>query len=226
MPRSKAAASVDAPLSRERIALTALELIEREGLGALSIRKLARALGCEAMSIYYYFPSKAHLMDALIDHVLDEMPALPDARLPWIERIRRLAYDWRRIVTKRPSLFVFVATHRLNTPKGLRWLDGVLGLCAEGGLDHEQAVRFFRAFGYYLMGSGLDETVGYTRGPSTVAPVPDEILARDYPNVAAAGRYFRAGEFDANFASGLEMLLDGVERLARAGKDRYSSERT
>ena len=59
-----------------------------------------------------------------------------------------------------------------------------------------------------------------------VAPVPDEILARDYPNVAAAGRYFRADEFDANFEIGLEMLLEGVELLARAGKDRYASERT
>jgi AcrR family transcriptional regulator len=202
-----------APLSAERIEIEALALIEREGLAAFSTRKLAAALGCEAMSIYHYFPSKQHLMDALIDRVIGEMPPIPGPGLPWIERLEQLARDWRRVVTARPNLFVFVGTHRLNTPKCLVWLNSVLGLFAECGLTREDGVRLFRAFGYYLMGAALDETSGYARGPSTVAPTPPEIMARDFPNVAAAGRYFQSSEYDATFDLGLRLLLEGAARM-------------
>jgi hypothetical protein len=63
------------------------------------------------------------------------------------------------------------------------------------------------------MGAILDETAGYARGPSAVSTVSDEQLARDFPNVTAAGRYFGTAEFDATFELGLDMLLDEMERL-------------
>ncbi len=201
------------PLSAERIELAALDLIEADGLAAFSLRKLAAALGCEAMSLYHYFPSKNHLMDALADRVVAEMPPVPDPNLPWIERVRQQARDWRRVFTARPSLYLFMATHRLNTPAGLRLLDATIGLFCEGGLEREEAVRLFRALGYYLMGAGLDETAGYARGPSTVKPVPEEIMERDYPNVAAAGRYFRESEWDKTFEFGLDLMLRNVETI-------------
>jgi len=206
-------------LSRERIELAALELIERDGLAGFSIRKLGQLLGCEAMSIYHYFPSKAHIMDALVDHVLRDMLPLPPEDLPWIERLRQVAWQWRAVVTRRPNLFIFLATHRLNTRAGLRWLNAVLKLCGEGGLTHEQSIRLFRSFGYYLMGAGLDETAGYARGPSTIAPTPEEELQRDFPEVAAAGRYFRPSEFARTFEFGVEIMLDGFARLAAANRD-------
>lgn len=206
------------PLSRERIELAALELIEGEGLAAFSIRRLGQVLGCEAMSIYHYFPSKAHIMDALVDHVIEEMLPLPPAELAWTERLRRIAWQWRALVTRRPSLFVFIATHRLNTRKGLRWLDAMLQLCAEAGLTREQAVRMFRTLGYYLNGAALDETAGYSRGPSTIEPVPEDEMQREYPHVVAAGPYFRPGEWDETFRFGLELLLASYVRLADANR--------
>lgn len=200
-------------LSSDRIIDAAFVVIEREGLHGFSTRKLAAELGCEAMSIYHYFPSKGHLMDALADRVVSEMPPLPPADLPWIERVRILAFDWRAAVTSRPSLFIFLATFRMNTPSCLAWLDGVIGLFASGGLPHEESVRLFRALGYYLMGNGLDETAGYARGPSTVEPVPDDVMRRDYPHVVAAGRYFGPGEYERTFQLGLDLFLESVERL-------------
>ncbi len=206
------------PLSRDRIELAALELIEREGLQGFSIRKLAAALGCEPMSIYHYFPSKGHLMDGLIDHVVAEMSELPDPTLPWIERLRVLGRDVRRVVTMRPNLFVFVGTHRMNTPRALAWLESVLGLFAESGLPHDDYIRLFRATSYFLMGAALDETAGYARGPSTVAPLADDVMARDFPHVSRAGRLFRPSEFDRTFELGWDIFLAGVEAFrARRG---------
>ena len=87
----------------------------------------------------------------------------------------------------------------MNSPTCLAWLDSVIGLFKDGGFPPERAARLFRAVGYYLMGAVLDETAGYARGSSAVTTVCDEQLARDFPNVAAAGRFFSPGEFDTTF---------------------------
>jgi AcrR family transcriptional regulator len=196
------------PLSTERIETAALALIEREGLAGFSIRKLAGSLGCTAMGLYHYFPSKGHLMDALIDRVIGEMPA-PPGDLPWKVRLRALAIGWRRQVLSRPALALYVATHRMNTPRSLAWLESVLALIREGCASDAEAARMLRAIGYYLMGAVLDETAGYSRGPSTVTPVPDEVMARDYPNVVAAAPHFVPAAREATFLAGLDALIDG-----------------
>ena len=74
------------PLSTDRIEEAALELIERDGLDGFSTRKLAAELGCEAMSIYHYYPGKTHLLDALFDRVIGGLPA-DDPLRPWRERM-------------------------------------------------------------------------------------------------------------------------------------------
>src|SRR5215213_10012635 len=203
MARAKAAkVESKEPLSAERIELAALDLIEAEGLAAFSTRKLAGKLDREAMSIYHYFPSKGHLMDALIDHVIAEIPSLPDASLPWIERLRRTGWEIRAAFTKRPNLFLFVGTHRMNTPKALVFLERFIQFFEDSGLPEEVVVRLFRSVGYYIMGTALDETAGYARGPSTVEPVPDDAMQRDYPSVARAGKYFSRADFDKTFETG------------------------
>lgn len=201
------------PLSRERIELAALDLIEADGLDGFSVRKLATVLGYEPMSIYHYFPSKGHLMDALIDHVIAEMPPLPDKSLPWIEQVRRLGWNIRAAFTRRPKLFGFVGTHRMNTPKALAFLEGAIRLFEQSGMPREQAVRTFRSVSYYIMGTALDETSGYARGPTTVDPVPADVMKRDFPSVEAAGNYFGPEQFDATFELGWEAMLDGIAKL-------------
>jgi AcrR family transcriptional regulator len=202
-------------LSREGIELAALELIEAEGLEGFSFRGLSKRLGCEPMSLYHHYPSKAALMDALLDRVIGELPA-PPPPAPWRERLSRMAYDFRAMAWRRPAFFQFLALHRLNTPGGLRWLDGALGAFREAGLDDETAARMFRAFGYYITGAALDETSGYARGPSAVNPPGEAEIARAYPSVLAAAPWFAANQIDATFGLGLDLLLDGVAARLKA----------
>jgi AcrR family transcriptional regulator len=82
-----------AALSRERIAAAALALVDREGLPALSTRRLGDELGCEAMSIYHHFPNKAHLMDALVDLMLAEARVAEAGEGDWLERLRRTGFS-------------------------------------------------------------------------------------------------------------------------------------
>jgi AcrR family transcriptional regulator len=205
-------------LSPERIETAALELIEAEGLDGFSTRKLAARLGYEAMSIYHYFPSKGHLMDALVNRVVrDELTVLSPGAGEWRAQLEKSAWEWRAMALKHRALFVFLANHRLNTPTALRWLNGVIAVMTHTGLEHELAVRLFRTIGYYLNGAMLDETAGYTRGPSTVEPVPEDVMARDYPEVVRAGRWFAEAERQKTFEVGLKILFDGIgAEVARA----------
>ena len=88
------------------------------------------------------------------------------------------------------------------------------------GPSTKQAVRLFRTVSYYVMGTALDETAGYSRGPSTVAPVPPEVMEREYPHVVSAGQYFGADSFDATFELGWELMLTGIAALVKAHEGR------
>jgi AcrR family transcriptional regulator len=201
------------PLSSERIELAALKQIEEEGMAAFSTRKLAARLGYEAMSIYHYFPSKGHLMDALVNRIVaSELTVISPRQGPWRALLEKTAREWRAMALKHPALFPYLANHRFNTPTALRFLDGVISVLTHVGLEHERAIRFFRSVGYYLNGAMMDETAGYSRGPSTVDPVPQEVMERDFPEVVAAGRWFAEPEREQTFEVGLKLLLDGIER--------------
>jgi len=154
----------------------------------------------------------AHLFEAMVDRLVSQL-RMPDPDLPWRQRMRIAVLDYRRIGREHPAFATYFLTYRMNSPTCLAYIDNIVGLFNDGGFSPEMAARLFRAVGYYLGGALLDETAGYAKGPSAVTTVSDEQLARDFPNIAAAGRYFGKGEFDTTFDLGLKMLLDEMERI-------------
>ena len=201
-------------LTREILVDAALALVDREGLEALSYRRLAEAVGCEAMSLYHYFPSKGHLQDAVLDRVFGALEVPPPGS-PWIERLRKAAWNYRAMALGHPKLYPLMAVHRMNTKVGVRKLDQIIGLFREGGFDDAVAASLFRDVGYYITGAALDETAGYAKGPSAAEPVTDAEITRDCPNLAAVAPYFKPQHFEQTFAAGLEMLLTDMVRLRK-----------
>jgi len=124
--RSRDQARPGQPLSRERIAAAAMALVDREGLAALSTRRLGSELGCEAMSIYHHFPNKAYLMDALVDLMLAQarVPAADEGE--WLERLRRAAHGFRAMARTildehlgfRPDFIEHQLAHAVRDPNG------------------------------------------------------------------------------------------------------------
>lgn len=203
------------PLSRERIARAAMALVDLEGINSLSFRRLAASLGCEAMSIYHHVPSKAHLMDALIDIMLAEIAIPLQVEQPdWLQRLRQTAHAFRAMALKHPKFFAYFAVHRLNTPRGVAFIDGVIGILRDAGFSNGDAARFFREIGYYLTGAALDETAGYAKGPSAADPVSDAEIVASFKHLAAAAPYFQPTQFQQTFETGLEILLEGISRAA------------
>jgi AcrR family transcriptional regulator len=205
------------PLSRERIELAALDLIEEDGLENFSTRRLGERLGCEAMSIYHHFPSKSHLLNALLDRVVAAQP-LPPKDIDPVERIRQLGYCYRQVGYDHPKLFQYIAVHRMNTRTALTFLNEAVEAFAGLGLDPETTARLFRSYSYYVTGATLDETSGYAKGPSAAEPVPDEEVARDFPYVVAVGRYFKPEQFERTFATGLEIFLAAIREMSGKAK--------
>jgi AcrR family transcriptional regulator len=202
------------PLSPDRIVEKALELVECEGLTGFSFRKLAGNLQCEAMSIYYHYPSKAHLFDAMTARCLQKVVWLP-AAAPWREALRHGLTEFRRLAQENPAFFQFLALYRMNSEAGLTVLETILGIFRNAGSTPQQSARYFRLLSYYVVGAALDETSGYAKGPSAAEPVAGEIVARDFPNVACVGPYFGSAGFDQTFFTGLDLLLDGIEKAHR-----------
>src|SRR5438132_10513109 len=108
-------------LSRDRIVEAALALIADEGLSAFSTRKLGERLGVEAMSIYHHFPSKQHLLDALVEHAIGTV-RVPEPGPDIGHRLSESLLQYRAMARRFPALFPLVAVHRLNTPRGVLFI--------------------------------------------------------------------------------------------------------
>jgi AcrR family transcriptional regulator len=201
-----------APLSREHIIAAALALVGEQGLPALTFRRLGEALRCEAMSVYHYFPSKRHLLDALVEQVLAGVGE-PPANLDPIGRLRFLGREYRSMAHRHPKFFPHAALHRLDMPAGVAFIERMLRHFRAALPDDRMAAQAFRIFGYYVIGAALGETTAHAAGPSAAEPVTDEFIARECPRLAAAAPYFKLEYSDSTFDLGFETMLDCIAGL-------------
>ena len=203
-------------LSRERILEAARGIVEADGLGALSMRRLAQELDVWPMSIYGYFENKDELLDAMAAGAAERI-ALPSGRAGWRTQLRSLlraaheslARDPAGIGTRLPSEFL--------SPGALRVPEAGVRILESAGLDSKEAASAWRAlwsytFGFatFRLGPTRDEAV--RRARTAIAALPDD----EYPTLLAAADDVAASWADEDqFDYGLERLLDGIE--ARIG---------
>lgn len=146
-------ATARTPLSEQRIHLAALELVDRDGLDRLSMRRLAAELGVEAMSLYHHVADKGAVLDGVVAAVLDEMQ-LPEAG-PWDERALVVVSELRRVVLAHPNVHLVVVERALVSPSVLApattLLDALheapaVGLDSEGTDAHASGPEVVQAF--------------------------------------------------------------------------------
>jgi AcrR family transcriptional regulator len=206
-------------LTRRRVITTAMDLIEREGIEALSMHRLAAVLGCGVVSLYCYVPSKAALLDGVADAVMSGIelhPArgsAPDAAC-WPERIRAQATAFREIASKRPRCAMAIVTRRPSSASTLRPVEQALATLSEGGFGHQESVRVIQALIAYVMGSVLRDI--------EVAPDLDADDGRSYrprlrpgefPHLVTLAAEPAASDPDADFEFGLDLLMRSVAAM-------------
>ncbi|MFD9663478.1 TetR/AcrR family transcriptional regulator C-terminal domain-containing protein [Rhodococcus sp. NPDC059968] len=149
-------------LTTEQVLATALEIVDHEGVDALSMRRLAQALERDAMSLYRYAKNKAALLDGVVELVLRELVIDPDAQ-DWTQELRLLAHRYRGLALAHPNVVPLLVTRPLSTPLGLRPLgtlrplEDFLELLIRAGFTPPNALRSYRLFFGFLQGHILDE---------------------------------------------------------------------
>jgi len=207
-----AVAPARAPLTRERIAAAALELVDNEGLDALSMRKLGAALGVEAMSLYNHVHNKDDLLDALSELLHQQILAryAPPADSPWRERATAMAFSYWRLAQDHPNAFAVVGTRPVASPAGIAVLGECVRLFTDVGFDEHRAGLMFHTAAAWLVGA-INQELNLMRelrkGKGfVVADVPAELAF-----LPAFKATCLATDPVERFTTGLEVILSGVE---------------
>lgn len=193
----------------------AIALVEREGVGAVSMRRLAAELGAGTMSLYNHVPSKGALLDAIGDRAMASIKrySLPEAS--WQDQIRQQARILRDIARRHPNTFLLIATRQLSSDEAVRPVELALVSLEAAGYQGPTAVRMMRAVLSYLIGSLLRE-VATTPELGGVALTPFVgVSAELFPRVVALADELDRQDHEVEFEFGLELLIDALERYPK-----------
>jgi AcrR family transcriptional regulator len=211
--------SPPARLSRDRILASALRLADRDGLEAVTMRRLGQALGVEAMSLYKHVANKDAILDGLLERVLTEVQ-LPQPGGDWEAELRHAAVSLHEALT-RHSWACRLVMAPASSPNALgariRYIEALLSTLREAGFTPTQAY-----YGYHALDS---HAVGFTMWELGHA-VPDAAVVEDVMRQIERGAYpylvEHAHEHDANhpttsFEFGLDLIFNGLRQLRESG---------
>jgi AcrR family transcriptional regulator len=207
-----------APLSRERVLRAALELADAGSIESLSMRKLARELGVEAMSLYHYFASKDELLDGMLDAVFGEID-LPSSGTDWRSDMRRTAVSFHHVLLRHRWACTMLGSSTAISMARLRYMNAVLGRLREAGFGAGMVDHAYHALDSHIIGFTL-WVLPYLAMDNVPEDMGQQFIERlspdEFPDLIDHIRYHIADDRpgDTNeFDFGLDLLLDGLERL-------------
>lgn len=215
-PETPPARRARATLSREAIVTVAVELVEADGVDALTMRAVGDRLGAGAMSLYRHVSGREELLDLVLARLVADIPDTQPTG-DWRTDATALARDVRTALLRRPQLTVLL-TSRAGAGGGLGTLERALEIFRAAGCSPRDAAMANHALGNYVAGAALWEAVGLagTTGEErraradaaarAMASLPPE----DHPAIAWAAPALFAGTADDRFEFGLALLLDGL----------------
>jgi AcrR family transcriptional regulator len=231
------------PLSRERILEAALVVADQDGLAALTMRRVADELDCEAMSLYYYVKDKAGLLSGLTAVIIDEViaetladaaaepgstdpgpsvgtPATPSSAADWRSTIRNRCLGARRVMLRHPWAPPLVATEPNVPASTMVIFEGLVSTMVQAGFDFEIAHRAIHSLGSMIM--GFTQEI-FEPGSPTEAMTTGEIaeLASAFPYLGAMAMTQPHDQTDslsvcdtqAEFEFTLTLILNGLEHF-------------
>lgn len=212
------------PLTRERVIEAALDIMDAEGLDAVTMRYVARAVGVEAMSLYHHVRDKDDLLDGVCARVMADF-RYPEDRSSWIETARFAAREWRRVLKTHPNVIALFAERQrpMTDIDALMPMEFALEVIGEAGIEGRDLVTVFNVMGGYIMGSVMMEVGRMFSAGTLDADIPDPaaiagILPPDrLPAIIASLPHLAACDPDEQFEFGLDLLLMGLQ--ARYGID-------
>lgn len=197
------------PLSRRRVLEEAVRFTDREGLEALTMRRLGSELGVEAMSLYNHVPNKSALLDGMVEVLLGELEVPPPAH-DWEERIKEGYRAFRRLAHEHPNVFPLLVNRPPDTMDGAWLVEELLRTLRLAGLDRETALHAFRALSSYAFGYAMAEIRGFALEPASSRLGARSLSPAKFPNLCELAPYLEEVDHDREFEFGLEVIIAGL----------------
>ncbi|CAA9402743.1 MAG: Transcriptional regulator, AcrR family [uncultured Phycisphaerae bacterium] len=213
VPAAERSPSARPALSRDRILRAAVALADREGLDALSMRRLGAELGVEAMSLYHHVANKQALLDGIVEWVVDSMDTSGMLEPgPWQERLKDGFRAYRRLAHAHPAVFPLVGRRPVRTLAALRPVELALGLLHDAGCPPGAALRAFRTLSHFAYGHALSEIRGMAMDSASQATEPEvlEAQAKQFPNLTRVMLEAASSDHNAEFEESLDVIIAGL----------------
>jgi AcrR family transcriptional regulator len=207
-------------LSLGEIARAGIRIADAEGLGALSMRRIAEELGFTTMSLYRHVPGKTELLAVMIDTAIGDALPLPESEGNWRARLEHWAYQNWALLRRHPWMLVVDSPDAQTGPHKMVWIEAGLQTIADTGLDGGEMLGIIFSVYVYVHGSAQVFSLWEEQEePSWTSPSPlMQRVARDdrFPilkAILASGALDNAEEDEPgeSFAFGLQRMLDGIE---------------
>ena len=210
-------------LSRDRILDAAVRLADSDGIESLSMRKLAQQLGVDPMSLYNHVRDKEDLLDGIVDVVVGEIePTAADA--DWRSSLRATILAARRTLLRHPWAARVIESRPDPSPSTLRHMEHVMEIIRSAGFSLDLAHHALHVLGSRVLGFSqdlFDDSDDARPDPEAAAMLARQ-LAVSHPRLGelAAAATHEGGlggcDDDVEFEFGLDLILDGLDRLRRA----------
>jgi AcrR family transcriptional regulator len=213
-------------LTRHEVLTTALRLIDADGVDALSMRRLGKALDRDPMRLYRFASSKEDLLDGVVELVLGEL-RIPTEGADWEDVLRATARSFRNIALAHPHVVPLLVTRPLATPLALRPpgtlrpLEQLLELLIGAGFDPRGALHAYRLYMGFLQGHVLNELQERVHDPDET----DDLLrlglhrlpVREFPRIRSLAAELAAYDGLQELDEGLDVVIGGLRRQLDAG---------
>lgn len=210
------------PLSRARVLQAAVTLADEAELEAFSMRGLAQELGVVPMALYKHVANREELLDGMVDIVFSEIE-LPSGDLDWRSAMRRRAISTREAL-QRHRWAIGMMESRHPGPANLRNHNAVMGRLREAGFSFEMAIHAYAVQDAYIYGFALQEKDLGLETPDSAGEAAQRRAEtidslENYPYLVEIATKLPESGYDnaVEFAWGLDLILDGLDRIRRAG---------
>jgi AcrR family transcriptional regulator len=206
------------PLTLETVVLAAVDVIDADGVGALTMRRLATRLGCSPMALYRHVATKQDLIRAIGEHYLADIE-LPDTDgLPWDEAIIAVVSVLHHAVLERAALVEIVAIQHVDAVAIFRAEEAILRALRSAGLSDRDAVRGLSVITSYTVGATQRRAEQRAGSPAAVHRLQrlHQLPADTFPTLRALAGELVSVDFELSFEDGLRLLLRGISPASGA----------
>jgi AcrR family transcriptional regulator len=217
---SESSAEPRVPLSRDRVLRAAMVLADESGFESLSMRRLGQRLGVEAMSLYNHVANKDDILSAIVDMVVSDFE-LPVPGADWKAALRNAAISAHDVLVRHPWAASAMLTAEA-VPARWRYMNAILGCLREAGFSADVTDHAYHTLDSHITGFTLWQVgiqIEPEKLPALAATFLRELPADEYPYlVEHVHQHLRERDPDdqGTFAFGLDLILDGLERIRNA----------